>query len=510
MAVAAQGISKSFPGTRALDRVDLSVGAGEVHALLGANGSGKSTLVKVLSGVYQPDEGELRVGDAVVPAIHSPNEAHALGIAVVHQESPLVDTLTVAECVALFRGYPTTHGRIRWRAVRRDTRTLLDRFGIKVDPGTLAGLLSPAQRALVALAIALDRVSAQSNDVNLLVLDEVTASLPEDQAAEYLAQVGALASSGTPVLMVTHRLSELHELATHVTVLRDGRRVHHDVAGAVDDDALLRHIVGAEREATQAAVARVDRVAAVEQLWKGRHGAGSRNVLEVEHLAGELVRDVSFALRAGEIVGIGGLAESGVGELPLLLSGARRRTGGALRVDGRELPEGASPRAVIDAGLALLPADRLRSGGIASLSVRENVVLPDARSYWHRSGVERSTLRRLIDRLDVRPPSAAALFGSLSGGNQQKVLLGKWLLLGPSVIVLDDPTSGVDPGARETIFSILREAASEGLAVLLFSTELEQLVAMCSRVLVLRDGAVTTQLAGAELTRETVTKWCYS
>jgi ribose transport system ATP-binding protein len=510
MAVAVQGISKSFPGTRALDRVDLSVGAGEVHALLGANGSGKSTLVKVLSGVYQPDEGELRIGDTTVRAIASPNEAHALGIAVVHQESPLVDTLTVAECVALFRGYPTRRGRIRWRSVRRDTRALLDRFGVSVDPGSLAGLLSPAERALVALAIALDRIEAHSGDVNLLILDEVTASLPEDQAAKYLTQVGTLARAGTPVLMVTHRLSELHDLATHVTVLRDGRRVYDDVAGALDDDALVRHIVGAEREATAAAVARVDRVAAVEQLWKSRHGAGRRNVLEAEHLAGELVRDVSFTLGAGEIVGIGGLAESGVGELPQLLSGAIRRGGGTLRVDGREIPADASPGDVIDAGLALLPADRLRSGGIASLSVGENVVLPDARRYWHRGDAERATLGRLIERLDVRPPSSAALFGSLSGGNQQKVLLGKWLLLGPSVIVLDDPTSGVDPGARETIFSILREAASEGLSVLLFSTELEQLVAMCSRVLVLRDGAVTTELAGDELTRETVTKWCYA
>jgi ABC-type sugar transport system ATPase subunit len=272
----------------------------------------------------------------------------------------------------------------------------------------------------------------------------------------------------------------------------------------------VRHIVGAEREATKEAVARVDRVAAVEQLWKGRHSEGGRAVLEAEHLAGELVRDVSFTLGVGEIVGIGGLAESGVGELPLLLSGARRRSAGTLRVDGRELPDHASPRELIDAGVALLPADRLRSGGIASLSVKENVVLPDARRYWHRRGAERSTLRHLIERLDVRPPSPTALFGSLSGGNQQKVLLGKWLLLGPSVLVLDDPTSGVDPGARETIFSILREAASEGLSMLLFSTELEQLVAMCSRVLVLRDGSVTTELAGDELTRENVTKWCYS
>jgi ribose transport system ATP-binding protein len=387
---------------------------------------------------------------------------------------------------------------------------LLGRFGVRVDPATLAGLLSPAQRALVALAIAIDRVGTSQRAVNLLILDEVTASLPEDQATEYLEQVGRLARSGTPVLMVTHRLSEVHDLATHFTVLRDGRRVHHGAADAIDDETLVRHIVGAEREIVTPALERVDRVAAVEQLWTGRHRAGRDNVLDVEGLTGELIRDVSFTLRAGEIVGIGGLAESGVNELPLLLSGALARSGGVLRIDGRELPTHAAPRDVINAGLALLPADRLRSGGIASLAVTENIVLPDARKYWHRPGAQRATLRRLIERLDVRPPSPSALFGSLSGGNQQKVLLGKWLLLGPSVMVLDDPTSGVDPGARETIFSILREAASEGLALLLFSTELEQLVAMCSRVLVLRDGAIATELAGEELTREAVTKWCYA
>src|SRR4051794_25782752 len=205
MAVTGQDLTKTFPGTRALDHVGIAVGEGEVHALLGANGSGKSTLVKVLTGVYQPDSGTITVGERQLSAIASPNEANELGIAVVHQESPLVDTLTVAECVALFRGYPTSRGRIRWRAVRRDSRELLERFGVRVDPGTLAGLLSPAERSLVALAIALDRVAAGQHDLNLLILDEVTVSLPEDQAEAYLAQVGLLASSGTPVLMVTHR-----------------------------------------------------------------------------------------------------------------------------------------------------------------------------------------------------------------------------------------------------------------------------------------------------------------
>lgn len=504
--IAVNKISKTFPGTLALDQVSLCVGAGNVHALLGANGSGKSTLVKILTGVYQPDAGTMRVGERELTQIGSPNEANALGIAAVHQESPLVDTLTVAECVALFRGYPTAYGRVRWPALRRQTRELLEHNNVDVDPEMLAGLLSPAERALVGLAIALDRVDA---NLRLLVLDEVTASLPQDQANTYLQRVEALASAGTPVLMVTHRLAEVHELASHVTVLRDGRVVHQGQAGEASDGSLVTHMVG-ERSSAHAAGGRMSRGATTSKLWRGEHRTDAPVVLEVERLAGKRVVDASFTLRAGEIVGIAGRPECGVTELPLLLSGAIQRGGGRLRIQGRELRVRATPREFLQSGLALLPADRLRNGGVASLSVKDNVVLPAARRYWHQPTRERTVLRQLIEHLDVRPPSESTLFGSLSGGNQQKVLLGKWLLMGPSVLVLDDPTSGVDPGARETIFAMLRQAATEGLAVLLFSTEPEQLAAMCSRILVLRDGRIVTELAGENLTLESVTTWCYA
>lgn len=506
--IAVQGISKSFPGTLALDRVDLSVGAGDVHALLGANGSGKSTLVKILTGVYQPDSGTVRIGKRDLRQIGSPNEARALGIAAVHQESPLVDTLTVAECVALFRGYPTSGGRVRWSSLRRDVRELLERFEVGVDPGMLAGLLSPAQRALVGLAIALDRVAG---GLQLLVLDEVTASLPQDQADTYMERVKALAAAGTPVLMVTHRLAEVHHLATHVTVLRSGRVVQQGDAADAADDFLVAQMVGVQSPAGAPTDGRSPTTGgASSELWRKGHRAASSTVLEVEHLAGDLVADASFSVQAGEIVGIAGRPDCGINELPLLVSGGKPRRAGTVRVNGREIPRRASPRDFVRAGVALLPADRLRSGGVGSLSIRDNVVLPDARRYWHRRGEERAAVRRLITHLDVRPPSESALFGSLSGGNQQKVLLGKWLLMGPSVLVLDDPTSGVDPGARETIFSILRQAAGNGLTVLLFSTEPEQLSAMSSRILVLRDGRIATELEGDDINLHTVTTWCFS
>jgi ribose transport system ATP-binding protein len=514
MAVAGEKLTKSFAGVRVLDGVDISLEKGEVHALLGANGSGKSTLVKILTGVYQPDSGAIRVGDRTLPAIASPYEAAGRGITVVHQEAPLIDTMTVAECMALFRGYPTSGvGRIRWRSLHDEAAELLGRFRLQISPRELAGKLSPAERALVALIIALDQVKS---GVELLVLDEVTASLPESQAAMFLDRVGEIAKAGTAILMVTHRLAELHGLAQRVTVLRDGRVVHAGVAGALDDDGLVAQMVGTKERSTSRGAPGASGV--VRQLWQavgarpadGRGVQADDAVLTVEGLQGEALDGVSFAIRPGEIVGVAGLADSGIAELPAILGGMRARRGGTIRIGPRTLPARAEPGDAIAAGLAVLPADRLRNGGIGTLSVADNVVLPQFDRFWHRRGKESAVLREVIAGFDVRPPSARILFGKLSGGNQQKALLGKWLLTRPLVLVLDDPTSGVDPGAREKIFEVLRDGANEGLGILFFSTEPEQLAAICGRVLVLKDGKVATELSGATLSRESVSQWCYA
>jgi len=516
MPVVAEKLTKSFAGVRVLDAVDLAVDRGEVHALLGANGSGKSTLVRILTGVYQPDAGSIRVGGRTFAGIASPHEANDLGIAVVHQEAPLVDTLTVAECIGLFRGYPTRAGRVLWRRLNGDCADLLERFGIAVSPRQLAGDLNPSQRALVALAIALDRVKS---GLELLILDEVTASLPEDDAAIYLERVAAIARGGIGVLMVTHRLAELNGLAATVTVLRDGRRVYHAPVGDTDEEGLVGHMVGpvsVDRPAAAKATAGASRKGAVRALWSAgatpdapRAAAGAE-ALRVENLSGRTIRDISFRVGAGEIVGVAGLADSGVAELPQLLAGIARRRGGAIRIAGGDLPEAAGPGEAIDLGLALLPADRLRNGGVATLSVGENVILPNVDRFWHRRRQRGEVLATTISVLDVRPPRPEAIFGRLSGGNQQKALIGKWLLTRPKLFVLDDPTSGVDPGAREKIFEIVHDAAAEGVGILFFSTEPEQLAAMCSRLIVLKNGQIATELTGADLTREMISQWCYT
>jgi ABC-type sugar transport system ATPase subunit len=510
MAVTATGLRKAFAGLNALDDVSIDLRNGEIHALLGANGSGKSTLAKVLTGVYQPDRGEITVGAVRVGRITSPSRANELGIAVVHQEAPLIDNMTVAEGMALFRGYPTAGGRVRWDRLREETTALLGAFDVDVDPDRLAGTLSPAERALVAMVIALDQVKT---GLELLILDEVTASLPEKQAATFLDRVAAVARAGTAVLMVTHRLAELQGRADKVMVLRNGRVAHSGPADGVDHKILVATMVGwHDTPAVTGDAARSD---IVSRLWatvsrSAPSKEGQEPVLRAQGLAGRFMRDVSFDVRPGEIVGVAGLIESGINELPQVLGGMAQREGGSLMVGGHDLPLRMTPRAAIQAGLTLLPVDRLRSGGIGALDLTENVLLPELGDFWHARSRERRVMEEIIACFDVRPPRPEALFGRLSGGNQQKILLGKWLLMRPSVLVLEDPTSGVDPNARAKMFEALADAARQGVSILFFSTEPEQLAAMCSRVLVLRDGVVATELMGDDLDQEIISQWSYA
>jgi ABC-type sugar transport system ATPase subunit len=510
MAIAVEGVTKTFAGIRVLDNVAVSVAAGEIHALLGANGSGKSTFAKILSGVYQPDHASITIKDRSIRAILSPQHAAELGIAIVHQEAPLIDNASVAECIALYRGYPTRSGVVQWRRLHNEIDAMFERSGVRIDPRMLAGRLTPAERALVSLVIALDRAPSE---LSLLILDEVTASLPRDEATPYLEKIAALAQSGVSVLMVTHRLAEVRSKASRMTVLRDGKVAYVGSPAETDDDAIIAVMVGSsevERAATP------PRTSVLGGFWsdfrvraQATRGPGEP-LMEVEGLAGEQLADVSFTLHVGEILGLAGLKEAGIGELPLILGGARPRRAGRISVAGHEFAASGGPGASVAAGIVLLPGDRAHDGGVRTLSLGENIMLPAFDRYWGRNDRERSVVDRLIADFDVRPPRPRALFGTLSGGNQQKALLAKWLHLRPAVLVLDDPTSGVDPGARQKIFELLRDAASEGLGILFFSTEPEQLAAACSRVLILKDGVIAGSLSGGELSHQAISRWCYA
>jgi ribose transport system ATP-binding protein len=506
-AAEARRLTKIFAGRKVLDGVDFEVRAGAIHALLGANGSGKSTTVKLLTGVYQPDSGVIAIGGREVRSIASPRAASSLGVAVVHQEAPFFDALSVAECIAQFRGYPTRRGRIQWSRLKREVREMLERFDLAIDPDTLAARLSAAERALIAIIIALD--TARS-DVKLLILDEVTATLPRNQAEPYLDRVAALARSGIGVLMVTHRLAELHGRASKATVLRDGVVAYESETKDIDEARLIEEMVGPVKAEAKASGASV-RTSGLPALWRERNAKPSGDTaLSVLGLEGATLRNLSFDVRRGEIVGMAGLSDSGVTELPKILAGLLAPRAGQIAVSGKSVPLPAAPWALIKAGMVVLPADRLRSGGVPSLSVAENVLLPDLARFWLKPRLESEFIERIIGLFDVRPAAAQTLFGKLSGGNQQKAILAKWLALKPQVLVLDDPTSGVDPAARQKIFELLHEAALNGIGVLAFSTEPEQLAAFCSRVLIIREGSIASELMGDAIDRQTISRWCYA
>jgi ABC-type sugar transport system ATPase subunit len=505
MSIKARALSKSFGDLQALDRVSLEVGQGELVALLGANGSGKSTFAKCICGVYQPDAGSIELdGGRSFSRFLSPVDAAQAGIRVMHQDSPLINSLSVKENFGLSTGFPAggAAAPIHWRALRRRVKETLDRFNVDVSPDALPGTLSPSQRAMVALAMTL---ADTDEAIALLVLDEVTAHIPEGEAEEFLGGVARLRDKGIAILMVTHRFKEVKAFADRTTVLSGGAVVYSGGAAELTLPDIVKLMAAArpsDRGPEQLSVDGGDGgLAKIRSVWR-RDDLGDRSgtaALEVEDLDGDYLRKAAFEVRSGEIVGLTGTADSGVHELPEILAGAVRRKGGTIRVAGVELRSDADPVDAMKLGIARTPGDRHKEGGVMSLSVRENITLPEVGRFWGRRRDERTVVARLIEALSVSPPNPGALMGTLSGGNQQKVVIAKWLLTRPRVLILDDPTVGVDPGAREQIFRYVHEAAADGLAIVLLSSESEQLVRQCMRVVAIDEGHVAKELDGDEL-----------
>ena len=518
-------VSKIFGSVRALDDLSMQFKSGEVHGLVGSNGSGKSTLVKIMCGVEKPSSGSLVWMGKRRSSMGSPSEASSLGIRVVHQEAPLIDKLSVLESVATFQGYGTTGlRRIPWRRLRKEVRELLDRMEIHVGVDELCAYVGQSDRAGLALAIAMGNYVSDemSSSGRLLILDEVTASIPERETEQHLNRIRKVADSGVAVVMVTHRLAELR-IADDVTVLREGRVAYHQGDGARRTVAdLVKEMISpsVRQEGPATTSENEGSVRPVVRLW-GDLGQGvnadevdtessKRRALRLENIEGSDLRGLSLDVNRGEIVGFVGLEESGITELPRVLAGSLQRRTGSIVVGERSISRKSSPREFIGAGLTTAPSDRLRQGGVATLSMEENVILPALGKYWHKRAKRRRVVNAVIDAFDVRPRIPATLFGGLSGGNQQKVLLGKWLLMRPLVLVLDDPTYGVDPAAREYIFAAMLDAARSGVAVLFFSTEPAQLTRVCGRVEVIQEGIIKTELSGDTLTPEALMEWNYA
>lgn len=478
-------IGKHFAGVIALDGVSLEVSRGECHALVGENGAGKSTLMKVLSGAYTADLGAVTIDGAQVET-GNPRRMSDLGIAVIYQELTLAPHLSVAENVFLGRMPTTKLGLVDWAAARKQTQEALDRLGVKIGVDVLAADLSIAQQQMVEIAKAL------TQNARLLVLDEPSAVLGDTEIALLFDIMRSLKAQGISFIYISHRMKEIFEIADNVTVLRDGRTIATQPVADITPDGLVNQMVGRE----------------LSNVYPLRDRQAKDVVLKVQNLnGGPLVKDVSFELRAGEIVGIAGLAGAGRTEILRLLSGADRRAGGTVELRGKPV-DFANPRQAVDAGIGLLPEDRKGQGLFLSHSVSFNISVADLSKYSTGGvlnlGSEKQKANELIKSLRIRTPNAGFTVRNLSGGNQQKCVLGRWLAAGCSVLLADEPTRGVDVGAKQDMYRLLNEFAQEGLAVLFVSSELPEVLGLADRILVIRDGEVSAELDGKTATEESI------
>jgi ribose transport system ATP-binding protein len=496
-ALEARDISKSFGGTRALDRASLEVRPAEVHGLLGENGSGKSTLIRILAGYHAPDPGgRLLVGGREVALPPRAGEPRALGMSFVHQDLGLIPSLSVAENVRLDELATTRRRRLSPRRERQAAAEALARFGLDIDARLRVDELTPVARALVAIVRAMEGLPEAGG---LLVLDEPGAFLPRPERERLFALARAVADSGSSVLLVSHDVGEAAAACDRITVLRDGRNVGTIDPAVAGSEELVRMIVGHP----------------LVPVGAGPAAGGRRNgAVRISGLSGEVVRDLSIELERGEVLGLSGLAGSGFEEVPYLLFGGRPCRAGTLLLEREHELTAMTPERALRAGISLLPGDRAREGGVGSLSVASNVTLPVLERYATRLRLERARLTRAAARLlgehDVRPPDPRLPFEALSGGNQQRALLAKAVQASPPLLLLDEPTRGVDVGARHAIAAAIRDLARDGVTVVCASGDHEQLELLCDRVLIFAGGMVVRELVGADVSRERIAEQCHA
>ncbi|HEX6014066.1 MAG TPA: sugar ABC transporter ATP-binding protein [Geminicoccaceae bacterium] len=481
-----EGLEKSFPGVRALAGVRFDVRAGEAHALLGENGAGKSTLIKIVSGVYRPDTGEIRIDGRKV-RLAGPQEAQEAGIATVYQELLLFPDLTVAENVFLGHAPRARWGGIDWRVMRAKAAEILASLEIhELDVAAPVSTLSVANRQRVEIAKAL------SLNARVLILDEPTAALPEADVERLFAIVRNLRARGVGVVYISHRMAEIFALADRVTVLRDGAYVATKPVSATSEPELIAMMVGRT----------------IDQLFPKVTARVGEPVLEVRDLVSPpVVRGVSLSVRAGEIVGLAGLIGSGRSELAQTVFGILPASSGEIRLAGRPVRI-ASPGDAKRHGVAYVPEDRATQGVIRPMSLRHNVSLAIlrriARRWFIDRGAEAELAADAIARFAIRARGPEQIVGKLSGGNQQKVVLGKWLATRPKLLIMDEPTRGIDVGAKAEIHRLMGELAAQGLAVLMISSELPEVLGMSDRILVMREGRIAAEFARGQADQETI------
>lgn len=495
-ALVVKGLSKSFAGVTALAPLDLTIPAGQVHALVGQNGCGKSTFVKSLTGYHKPDSGEVSVfGRELHLPVHSAGEH---GIAVIHQDVGLVSTMTVLENLGANAKYGARLlGPVRVSSEREIYARLFDRLGVTVPLDALVGDLSPAEHALVGIVRAM-RLMSSDVEQHLFILDEPTAYLNRAEAVRVTSFMRRVAELGSSVIFISHRLGEVLEYCDAVTVLRDGEKVLSTTTEGLSRGNLVAHMLGRRLHEFYPTPPVVPEQAKPRLVASG--------------ISGDIVTDLSLEVRSGEIVGVTGLAGMGQEELPHLLSGGKASSAGSVTVVGAGEVTG-SVKAAIRAGLAMIPGNRHRDGCWLDATAAENITLPsldrfrgrDRRVSWRR---ERATAVELLERAGVRPMAPDHQMRQFSGGNQQKIVFGKWLFQEPDVLLLDEPTQGVDAGAGRELLDRVAELAAKGTAVVVFSGDHEQIAAICHRVLVLDHGRVIAELSGEGLDEARLLEAC--
>jgi ribose transport system ATP-binding protein len=487
-------LSKSFGGVRVLSAIDLTIRAGEIHALIGQNGSGKSTLIKLLSGYHAPDEGAVLMRGEPVALPIKPGEAARLGLRFLHQDVGIARTMTVLENLRVGRYQVTPYGRLRWRDERRAARAVLADMNLAMDPDLPVRDVPAAERALIGFARAVQDLDHARGDV--LILDEPTAFLPGPSVENLFRVIREIARRGSAVIFVSHRLDEIMGLADRVSVLRDGALVQTVATAEATERQLVTMMLGREFDA----------------LYPVRTPAKGAHVLRARNLSGTVTRGVSFDLHESEIVGLTGLLGMGHDELPYLLFGAQKLTGGEFTIGERTLAV-PTPESAMRERMAFLPADRQRQSGIPAATLLENVSMTHGSRFFGNGRLahkaERTAVQRVLDRFDVRPADPDRLLATLSGGNQQKALLGKWLQSRPAVLLLHEPTQGVDIGSRKQILQIIQQVAAAGTSVLIASAEYDELAHLCHRVLIFRHGRIARELGGEDLTEARIAEQCY-
>lgn len=481
-----KGISKSFPGVKVLEQVDFTLHRGEVHALMGENGAGKSTLMKILGGIYSKDSGSITVNGTVYD-IASPSMAQNLGIVIIHQELNMVPHLTVMENIFLGREF--TYGKsklINWRRMRQESHRYLSQLGLNIDPGTLVNELSVGQQQMVEIAKAL------SMKAEILVLDEPTAALTDREIEALFLVIASLKEKGVGMIYISHRMEEIFRICDQVTVMRDGHYIGTEYIANTTMDHLVKMMVGRE---IKDRFPKVKVTLGEEKLTVG--GLTQKGKLH----------DISFSVRAGEIVGIAGLMGAGRTELAKALFGVTPIDRGTISINGKPVSIH-KPIDAIHAGIGLITEDRKDEGLLLPLSVNDNLALPNLKILSSFGFMNRSKERELSDsmikKLLIKTPNSEQKVGSLSGGNQQKVVIGKWLATNPQVLILDEPTRGVDIGAKKEIYDLMNELVSQGVAILMISSELPEVLGMSDRILVMHEGKISGEFTQEDANQEKI------